>query len=96
MSFKNHCYYADGMIFKEYYQEELHNNPLYRHMLNSLQHREQWSEEEWLEAARAFRDYEYACFKKALYRMQEIDGQNTVDYIKENEFIFFQSTFPLN
>ena len=64
--------------------------------LYALQHRDQWPEEAWLEAVRDFRDYEYSCFKNALYRMHEIDGQEAVDYIRENEFIFFQSTFPLN
>ena len=96
MSFSRIGAYADGVVFKEYYQEELNHNPLYRHMLYALQHRDQWPEEAWLEAVRDFRDYEYSCFKNALYRMHEIDGQEAVDYIRENEFIFFQSTFPLN
>ena len=94
MSWNKKSVYANGMIFKEYYQEELNHNPLYRHMLYALQHKDQWPEEAWLEAVRDFRDFEYSCFKNALQRLREINGDKIANHVRENEFVLFQSTFP--
>ena len=94
MSWNKKSVYANGMIFKEYYQEELNQNPLYRHMLYALQHKDQWPEEAWLEAVRDFRDFEYSCFKNALQRLREINGDKIANHVRENEFVLFQSTFP--
>ncbi len=85
---------ADELIFKEYYQEELQRNPLYEHLLYALQHRSQWPDEAWLAAAHDFRDYEYACFKTALYRMRQING-TAAGQVRDNEFILFQSALPV-
>ena len=94
MSFSRIGAYADSFVFKEYYQEELNLNPLYRHMLYALQHKDQWPEEAWLEAVRDFRDFEYLCFKNALQRLREINGDKIANHVRENEFVLFQSTFP--
>lgn len=85
--------YACGVAFKEYYQEALRQNPLYRHLLIAMQQRENWLESDWLNALEDLYDYEYECFLQALERVREVADADALDCVKANEFVLYRTQF---
>lgn len=83
--------YACGTVFKEFYEEALNANPLYAHLLYTLNYCLWQEREAWRQAVAALHEYEYSSFKIALRKTRDIDHGDVAIY--ENEFDLFRTVF---
>ena len=79
MSYQTHA--AAYTAFKDFYQEELEANPLYRHLAEALKHASSMPDGQYEEAIADLHEFERMCFTHA------------VEIIRPNDFFFFRSQF---
>ena len=91
MSYQTHA--AAYTAFKDFYQEELEANPLYRHLIEALKHASSMPAGQYEEAIADLHEFERKCFKNAYSRLNQLSYGHAVEIIRPNDFFFFRSQF---
>ena len=91
MSYQTHA--AAYTAFKDFYQEELEANPLYRHLIEALKHASFMPAGQYKEAIADLHEFERKCFKNAYIRLNQLSYRHAVEIIRPNDFFFFRSQF---
>ena len=79
--------------FKDFYQEELEANPLYRHLAEALKHASSMPAGQYEEAIADLHEFERMCFTNAYIRLDQLSYGHAVEIIRPNDFFFFRSQF---
>lgn len=79
--------------FKDFYQEELEANPLYRHLAEALKYASSMPAGQYEEAIADLHEFERICFTNAYIRLDQLSYGHAVEIIRPNDFFFFRSQF---